>query len=241
MSNGIKLKVFQAVGSGCSIPYKNPSMFLVSAIYSAIVSTFVFFTSAFYQPGEEPEFLYSITGILSLGEFLFFLLVVGTASILFYSVLSKMAYDSLDGKPDFSEAISLSVRKFLPLFVVYILGLLIVVFGIILLVIPGIFLAVKLSYPTFFILFDNQGVMQSFRSGWQIIKGNWWRTFALLLIWGLISGLIGFVSVYLPRTTETIIHFVLYLLITPWIISAFVQAYTQLKGKTESPTMPVES
>ena len=238
MSNGIKLKIFQAVGSGFSIPHKNPSMFIVSAIYSAIMSTFMFFTIAFYQPGEEPDYMSALTGILSSGEFLLFASIVGIASILFYSVLSKMAFDSIDAKPELSEAVALSVRKLIPLFIMYILYFLIVMFGYILLIIPGIFLSIKLFYSQYFILFENKGVIESFRSGWQIIKGNWWRTSALFLIWGIIGSVTAFVP-YLPRTPETIIHFVLYLLMTPWSASSFVQAYTQLKGKTESPTMPV--
>lgn len=238
MLNGIKLKIFQAVGSGFSIPHKNPSMFLISSIYSAIMSTFMFFTIAFYQPGEEPELIASITGILTLGEYLFFTLIVGIASILTYSMLSKIAFDSIDGKPELSEAVALSVRKLIPLLVMYILYFLIVVFGSILLVIPGIFLSIKLFYSQYFILFENKGVIESLRSSWQIVKRNWWRTFALFLIWGIIGSVTTFVP-YLPRTTETIIYFVLYLLMTPWSASSFVQAYTQLKDKTESPTMSV--
>jgi len=240
MSNGIKLKIFQAVSSGFSIPHKNPSMFIVSAIYSATISTFMFFTIAFYQPGEEPDYMYALTGILSLGEYLIFASIIGIASILFYSVLSKMAFDSIDGKPELSEAVALSVHKLIPLFVLYILYFLIIMFGSILLIIPGIFLSIKLFYSQYFILFENKGVIESFRSGWQIIKGNWWRTFALLLIWGIISSVTTFVP-YLPRTPETIIYFVLYLLMTPWSASSSVQAYTQLKGNTESQTMPIES
>jgi len=240
MSNRIKLKIFQAVGSGFSISHKNPSMFIVSAIYSAILSTFMFFTIAFYQPGEEPDYMYALTGILSLGEYLLFASIIGIASILFYSVLSKMAFDSIDGKPELSEAVALSVNKLIPLFVMYILYFLIVMFGSILLIIPGIFLSIKLFYSQYFILFENKSVIESFRSSWQIIKGNWWRTFALILIWGIIHSVTSFVP-YLPRTPETIIYFVIYLLMIPWSASSSVQAYIQLKGKTESPTMPVES
>lgn len=240
MSNRTKLRVFRAVASGFSIPHKNPSMFLVSAIYSAIMSAFMFFTIAFYQPGEEPELIASVTGILSLGEYLFFALVVGIASILLYSILSKIAFDSIVGKPELSEAVALSVRKFLPIFVMYILYVLIVVFGSILLIIPGIFLSIKLFYSQYFILFDNKGVIESLRSSWRMVKGNWRRTFALILIWGIMGAVTVFIP-YLPRTSETIIYFVLYLLITPWSASSFVQAYMQLKENTESPTMNVES
>jgi len=229
MPNRIKLKVFQAVGSGFSIPHRNPSMFIVSAIYSTIISAFMFFTTAFYQPGEEPEYLYALTGILSLGEYLFFAVVIGIASILFYSVLSKMAFDSIEGKPELSEAVALSVRKLIPLIVMYILYVLIVVFGSILLIIPGIFLSIRLFYSQYFILFENKGVIESFRSSWQIIKGNWWRTLALLLIWGIISSITAFIP-YLPRTAETIVYFVVYLLMIPWSASSSVQAYTQLRG-----------
>lgn len=241
MSTRIKLKVFRAFGSGFTIPHKNPSMFAVSAIYSAILSTFMYFTAAFYQIGEEPDFIASVTGILSPGEYLFFALIVGIAAILTTAVLSKMAYDSLDGKPDLSEALALSVHKFLPLIAMYILFYLIVIFGTVLLIIPGIFLSLKLAYSQYFILLDNKGVIESLRLSWLIVKGNWWRTLALALIWGIIIAPISTFVINLPRTSETVIYFVLYLLITPWMTSSFVNAYAQLKVRIESPAEVVES
>jgi hypothetical protein len=240
MSKGTKLKVFKAVGAGFATPHNNPSMFVVSAIYSAIMSTFMFFTVAFYQPHEAPDYISSLTGLLSLGEYLLFALVVIITSIFAFAMLSKMAFDSLEGKPDLSEALALSVRKFVPLLAAYILYYLIMLFGLILLIIPGIFLSIKLYYFQYFILFDNKGVIESLRLSWQMVKGNWWRTALLLLIWGIL----GFVSAFvgnLPRTAEVIIYFVIYLLFSPWSTSSIVNAYTQLKVKAESPSEPIEA
>lgn len=240
MSTRTKLKVFRAVGAGFAIPHKNPSMFVVSAIYSAIMSTFMFFTVAFYQPQEAPDYISSLTGLLSLGEYLLFALVVIMASIFTFAILSKMAFDSLEVKPDVSEALALSVRKFVPLLAAHILYYLIIMFGFIFLLIPGIFLSVKLYYFQYFILFDNKGVIESLRLSWQMVKGNWWRTALLLVIWGILGSISALVG-NMPRTTEVIIYFVVYLLFTPWSASSIVNAFTQLNVKTESTSEPIEA
>ncbi len=73
-------------------------------------------------------------------------------------------------------------RFFWPFAGALILGNIIIVIGIILFVIPGIYLAVAL-YPLFaIIIFEENGVMNSFFRSFELIKGNWWLSLGLMII-----------------------------------------------------------
>lgn len=228
-----RLKVWNTVGLGFKIPHLNRSIFIPSALNSAISSIFFFFTVAFYQPGEAPGAMQDLTGILTPGQYwLFFLLTIlisGFAGL----VIAKMAYDSIAGKPAINDAVSLAARKFLPYIAVSILYSLIVGVGTVLLILPGIFFGVKLVFCSYFILFDDKGVFSSLAASWQMLKGNWWRVFVLLLIWGIIVIVPTMFFVYLPRAAETVAYFVFYLLLTPWIMASTTAAYLHLRGSGE--------
>src|SRR5690606_11640419 len=72
-------------------------------------------------------------------------------------------------------------------------------FGILLCIIPGIYLMVPLSLITSVIIFQNKEVMDSFSECFQLIKNNWWITFATILIIGILFYIINFV-LQLPLT-----------------------------------------
>ncbi|MBT9151779.1 MAG: hypothetical protein DDT40_01975 [candidate division WS2 bacterium] len=230
MSKGNPLKIWKTVGLGFKIPHLNPSVFIPAALSSAVSSAFMFFTVAFYQPGEEPELIQTFTGILSTGEFTIFALLNLLITVFAGVVITKMAYDSSVGKPDMTEAISFSAKKFIPILATSILYGLIVSLGTVLLILPGIFLSIKLMLFMYFILFENKGILNSLSASWQLLKGNWWRVFALSFIWGTIMFVPATFIVYLGRTTETIVYFVLYLLWQAWLYSSFVAAYQHLRS-----------
>ncbi len=66
------------------------------------------------------------------------------------------------------------------------LGSIIIVIGFFLIFFPGIYLAVAL-YPLFaIIVFEEKGVLQSISRSFELIKGNWWLAFGLIIIMGII-------------------------------------------------------
>ena len=79
------------------------------------------------------------------------------------------------------------------------LSILIVVGGLILLIIPGIYLAVKLSFTSPRFIEDDLGVMDAIRASFADVKGRWWNVFglALMAIPLIIAGLLAlFVGVF---------------------------------------------
>ena len=63
-----------------------------------------------------------------------------------------------------------------------ILGGIIIAVGFILLVIPGIYLAVALSPLFVVIIFEESGISKSITRSFELIKRNWWMIFALFIV-----------------------------------------------------------
>ncbi len=75
-----------------------------------------------------------------------------------------------------------SVREFLTIIGIAILGGLLTLCGFILLILPGIYVAVRLSFSNFSYLDRKEGVRASLRFSWNMTKGHFWKIFWVMLI-----------------------------------------------------------
>jgi len=116
---------------------------------------------------------------------------------LFYMGFLRNCMQTLDGEePQFSAYGQVS-RK-LPVFIVsYILFNLILILGLTLFIIPGIYLGIRLQFYLAFIVEENCGILESFKKSWNITKGMslklfvMWLIMMLILFAGSIALLIG--------------------------------------------------
>jgi len=60
-------------------------------------------------------------------------------------------------------------------------------------VIPGIFLAVALSFVIVILMIEDKSIIKSISRSISLIRGKWWSTFGILVVIGIIVGLIQFV------------------------------------------------
>lgn len=86
-----------------------------------------------------------------------------------------------------AESLRYAVGRLLPLLVAYFLVVIIVGLGLVALIIPGIWLAVKLSMAFPAVVFERTGPFAAIGRSWALTKGNWWRVFGTLLVVFLIS------------------------------------------------------
>jgi uncharacterized membrane protein len=66
-------------------------------------------------------------------------------------------------------------------------GGVIVFVGFILLIIPGIILAVRLQYATYLIVDKNLGPIEALKTSWKLTRGNTWNLFFFGILLGLIN------------------------------------------------------
>jgi uncharacterized membrane protein len=94
-----------------------------------------------------------------------------------------------------------------------ILNGLIVVGGLILLVIPGIFFAIRLQYTSYLIVDKNLGPIEAIKASWNITRGNVWNLFffgiliCLINVLGVLCLLIGlFITVPLGMLATAFVY-----------------------------------
>lgn len=73
------------------------------------------------------------------------------------------------------------------------LGFIILLFGCFLCFLPGIYLYVPLNLTFSIMVFKNKGVSDAIGESFDLIKNEWWITFATFLVLGIIIWVIGFV------------------------------------------------
>ena len=70
--------------------------------------------------------------------------------------------------------------------------------GTIALIVPGIFLAVRLYFAAQAAVVDDARGADALRRSWRLVEGAWWRTFGILIVLSILSGLLalplGFVT-----------------------------------------------
>jgi uncharacterized membrane protein len=99
----------------------------------------------------------------------------------------KNCFQTLDGEePQFSSYGQVS-RKLFSYLIASIIFMLIVVIGTALLVVPGIYLALRLQFYVTSMIEENTGIIESFKRSWEITKGHSLKLFVILLIMILIS------------------------------------------------------
>ena len=93
----------------------------------------------------------------------------------------------LGERTDAGESLRYALGRAIPLLVTYVIWIVIVSIGTILLIIPGIFLATRLSMTFAALVFERTGPFGSLGRSWQLTKGNFWRTLGTLVVVFLIT------------------------------------------------------
>jgi hypothetical protein len=102
--------------------------------------------------------------------------------------------------PLLGNSLNRAVSKAVPLVLGTLLAALLSCLASIFLIIPGIYVGVKLALTPCAIALENQGTTGGLRYSWNLVKGRWWGVFWALLVLGLILGfagglIVGFVTV----------------------------------------------
>jgi hypothetical protein len=66
-----------------------------------------------------------------------------------------------------------------------------VAFGLVLLIVPGVWLGVRWYFGAQAAVVDRLGAAHALRRSAQVVERRWWRTFGVLLAFGLLTGIMG--------------------------------------------------
>ncbi|MFX1487270.1 MAG: zinc-ribbon domain-containing protein [Promethearchaeota archaeon] len=190
------------------------------------------------------------TGLSLAIIYIFFMIVAG-------GTIVKFASDKFLGrKADLSDSFGHASARFLSLLGSAILFGLAVIVGFILLIIPGILFFVWFLLSSQCVILEDQTAASSLGRSKYYVGGNWWKTFGVVIVAGIImgvgmaisnaiayafvTGLAGIIGyTFIVSVISGIVSAIVTAFITPfWIVAATV-LYHDLKARKSSlPTTP---
>jgi hypothetical protein len=111
--------------------------------------------------------------------------------------VAVLAGDYTGESKTWQAALGLGLRKALLVLVSLVLWYLALVVGLILLIIPGIFVMVRLGLNVPAIVVEGEGPAGALSRSWRLTKDRWWATFGTLLVGYLLVTVIGYVGQFL--------------------------------------------
>ncbi|MEN4044465.1 MAG: hypothetical protein PQ971_06525 [Methanobacterium sp.] len=225
----IKIDIGQAIKEGFITLRDNPIILIPVIINAILWCVFYYFTVYAFPPGEAPTFIQMVTGHLTLPEYLFYFSLLSLIGLFLYGMVIRMVYvANKEEMISLFEEAKVVAGKYIFLLIASILVSLITLLGLIAIIIPGVFLSIKLIYFSYAMLIDDEDVIGSLKKSWEIIKGNWWRTFGLLMVFSIVTGILsGTIAMAFPVPIALVIDYIAFM-VWGWMYSAFTIAYLQL-------------
>jgi hypothetical protein len=157
--------------------------------------------------------------------------------------LVESVADIRDGRADLTltETFQRVGPRVLPLLGASILAGLGIALGLLLLIVPGLILLTWWSMITAVIVLERKGVFESFGRSRELVRGNGWSVFGLLVITYLlvvvVSGIVGAIFAWLPAYASNYFGSVIGGTLTaPFAALAITLMYFRLRGGESEPT-----
>ncbi|MBC8042875.1 MAG: hypothetical protein IAF08_05465 [Rhizobacter sp.] len=136
-----------------------------------------------------------------------FSVLESTALIAIVYTYINLYIDRPDTEPQVQDIWQGVQQHFLKVFSASLLAGLLLILGIVLLVIPGIYISVPISFIYVIMLRENRSVGEAISRGFALVRGHWWQSLGVLVVVGLLgyivsfvfslpAGVIGFVSAF---------------------------------------------
>jgi hypothetical protein len=143
-------------------------------------------------------------------------LSVGFLGSLYLAFNSKSSASELEPM----SALLAGVQKFFPLFGAYFLSIFAVFFGLLLLILPGIYIGARLALFPAFIMLEGKGVIDSLKLSWEKTDEHGGILFGLTLLFVLITAIPS--SIFSSLLDQGIVQLLIlgifeYVIIVPWV------------------------
>ena len=147
-------------------------------------------------------------------------LSVGFLGSLYLAFNSKSSASELEPM----SALLAGVQKFFPLFGAYFLSIFAVFFGLLLLILPGIYLGARLALFPAFVMLEDKGVIDSLKLSWEKTDEHGGALFGLTLLFVLLTVIPS--SIFSSLLDQGIVQLLIlgifeYVIIIPWVYVYF--------------------
>ena len=195
---------------------------LILAVIHVIPYLFKFV--GFYKQEVTGHLTFSWVGLLGF-------LVLLLADTYFLAVLIYSIYSSAtEQKIDNLKAFNLAKSQLLTLYFSLLIYFLAVLVGVVLLIVPAIFIGILFSMVPLYIVIDKLKLYQSFESSVRLVWGAWWQTFFILVIpYALTYFIRSLIKVVPHHDWPVIVDIVLLTLLMPYFYAVLVIQFNNLK------------
>lgn len=168
-------------------------LMLAWKLFSENFQTILIVTLIIYVPIELVSAFTPTDGIFSVNIAATGILVL-LAGVLVPLAMALIVRKQLDGQIiDYKTALKEAAGKWLPgLGTSVLMGLCVLGLSI-LLIIPGIIYGVFWTFAVYTVMLYNKSGWAAMKHSRETVRGRWWRVFGYLIVFGLISGLIGWI------------------------------------------------
>lgn len=145
--------------------------------------------------GAESRVFFQTVSLTLLGIIVTFVLSQMATAALARAIAATYHGDQLSVKGTYT---AVGVGGFITVFLAVLLAGIITALGFVLLLFPGIYLAIRFSFVTQVVVIERAGVREALRRSGGLVKGSWWRVFGILLLVSILTviltGIIGAVA-----------------------------------------------
>lgn len=129
--------------------------------------------------------VFVLAGIVdALGELNVVLAIIGSVAMLFADGLASLAAERLatGTRPDLGTMVGRVLKRLLSLIAIYIIVVLVTAVGLILLVVPGVYVWLRLSLAVPICVIEDEGMVESLSKSWEIAQGSLLKLFGITLV-----------------------------------------------------------
>jgi len=154
-----------------------PAIILFAFLAAVIMNLPTFFAPPPPQPGEAIN-----AGQLMTQSLLPSMLAALVGFIFMTAMIVRINATAESREIGLGMALSIGVRKLLPVFIGMILYMIAIMAGMVALVIPGIILMLSLAFYQMLIVLDDNRTFEALRASHRLVWGNWWRTATVFMV-----------------------------------------------------------
>ena len=119
-----------------------------------------------------------------------YLLLIAISLLIYGAVTANVYAVSRGEQPGVRSGLATGLRVWLSMFFAGLVFAIIIVCGLVLLILPGIYLMTRLQLWPVAVVGDRNGPMQSLGTSWRLVQGHWWRTFTVFAVLVIIAAVV---------------------------------------------------
>ena len=163
---------------------------ICAMVYSTMTS--VSFLGDFYQVRDYDIVNLNFSDLILPISIAVISYLIALASITIAALSYIKSYTAHKGFVNYQEIQNLTKEKFWPYVGLFIIVGIIVFFGMLFCILPGIYFGVVLSLSFCLVIFQNKGVFDAISDSFGFIKEHWWETFGILIVVQLLIAVASF-------------------------------------------------